>query len=37
VEWFEGNFQAYEEDKARRLGAVAADTPETKFARFARG
>ena len=21
VEWFEGNFQAYEEDKRRRLGA----------------
>jgi ATP-binding cassette ChvD family protein len=26
VEWFEGNFQAYEEDKRRRLGA-AADQP----------
>jgi ATP-binding cassette ChvD family protein len=37
VEWFEGNFQAYEEDKARRLGAAAADTPKAKFARFARG
>ncbi len=33
VEWFEGNFQAYEEDKARRLGAAAADTPRAKFAR----
>ena len=22
VEWFEGNFQAYEEDKRRRLGAA---------------
>jgi ATP-binding cassette ChvD family protein len=37
VEWFEGNFQAYEEDKARRLGAAALDTPKAKFARFARG
>ncbi|WKW51897.1 energy-dependent translational throttle protein EttA [Rhodomicrobium lacus] len=37
VEWFEGNFQAYEEDKLRRLGAAAADTPKAKFARFARG
>ena len=24
VEWFEGNYQAYEEDKKRRLGADAA-------------
>ena len=23
VEWFEGNFEAYEEDKIRRLGAEA--------------
>ncbi len=37
VEWFEGNFQAYEEDKLRRLGAAAADTPKAKFARFGRG
>ncbi len=37
VEWFEGNFQSYEEDKLRRLGAAAADTPKAKFARFARG
>jgi len=37
VEWFEGNFQSYEDDKARRLGAAAADTPKAKFARFARG
>jgi ATP-binding cassette ChvD family protein len=36
VEWFEGNFQAYEEDKARRLGAAALDTPKAKFARFGR-
>jgi ATPase subunit of ABC transporter with duplicated ATPase domains len=26
VEWFEGNFEAYEEDKRRRLGD-AADRP----------
>ncbi len=37
VEWFEGNFQAYEDDKLRRLGAAALDTPKAKFARFARG
>ena len=37
VEWFQGNFEAYEEDKRRRLGADAADTPKAKFARFARG
>ena len=27
VEWFEGNYQAYEEDKKRRLGADAASQP----------
>ena len=37
VEWFEGNFQEYEEDKRRRLGDAALDTPKAKFARFARG
>ncbi len=37
VEWFEGNFQSYEDDKLRRLGAAALDTPKAKFARFARG
>jgi ATP-binding cassette ChvD family protein len=37
VEWFEGNFQAYEDDKRRRLGDAALDTPKAKFARFARG
>jgi ATP-binding cassette ChvD family protein len=37
VEWFEGNFEAYEEDKRRRLGDAALDTPKAKFARFARG
>jgi hypothetical protein len=37
VEWFEGNFEAYEENKRRRLGDAALDTPKAKFARFARG
>ena len=37
VEWFEGNFQEYEDDKRRRLGDAALDTPKAKFARFARG
>ncbi len=27
VEWFEGNFQAYEEDKKRRLGTDAVENP----------
>jgi len=36
VEWFEGNFQDYEEDKKRRLG-IAADQPHRiKYKRFAR-
>jgi ATPase subunit of ABC transporter with duplicated ATPase domains len=37
VEWFEGNFQAYEDDKRRCLGDAALDTPKAKFARFPRG
>ncbi len=46
VEWFEGNFEAYEEDKRRRMGPEAdrkrrlgidADTPHRiKYKRFAR-
>jgi len=36
VEWFEGNFEAYEEDKKRRLG-VAADQPtRIKYRKFER-
>ncbi len=36
VEWFEGNFQDYEEDRKRRLG-VDADTPHRiKYKRFTR-
>ena len=31
VEWFEGNFQAYEEDKKRRLGAGAVEPHRIKY------
>ena len=31
VEWFEGNFQAYEEDKKRRLGAQAVEPHRIKY------
>ena len=31
VEWFEGNFQAYEEDKRRRLGADATEPHRIKY------
>ncbi len=31
VEWFEGNFQAYEEDKRRRLGADSTDPHRIKY------
>jgi ATP-binding cassette ChvD family protein len=37
VEWFEGNFQAYEEDKKRRLGIDADQPHKIKYKRFARG
>jgi ATP-binding cassette ChvD family protein len=36
VEWFEGNFQAYEEDKKRRLGADATEPKRPTFKKFAR-
>jgi ATP-binding cassette ChvD family protein len=36
VEWFEGNFQAYEEDKRRRLGADATDPHRIKYKAFSR-
>ena len=36
VEWFEGNFQAYEEDKVRRLGPDALEPKRVKYKRFAR-
>ncbi|WCL55529.1 energy-dependent translational throttle protein EttA [Gimibacter soli] len=36
VEWFEGNFEAYEEDKKRRLGVDADQPHRLKFRRFER-
>ena len=36
VEWFEGNFEAYEEDKKRRLGADATQPHRIKYRKFAR-
>ena len=36
VEWFEGNFQSYEEDKKRRLGEAAVEPHRIKFKRFER-
>jgi len=36
VEWFEGNFADYEEDKKRRLGDHATDPHRIKFKRFER-
>ncbi|RVT82615.1 energy-dependent translational throttle protein EttA [Rhodobacteraceae bacterium CCMM004] len=36
VEWFEGNFEAYEEDKKRRLGEDALEPKRVKFKKFAR-
>ena len=36
VEWFEGNFQAYEEDKRRRLGEASTDPHRIKYRPLAR-
>lgn len=36
VEWFEGNFAAYEEDKTRRLGADALEPKRLKYKKFSR-
>jgi ATP-binding cassette ChvD family protein len=36
VEWFEGNFEAYEEDKKRRLGPDALEPTRVKYKKFAR-
>jgi ATP-binding cassette ChvD family protein len=36
VEWFEGNFEAYEEDKKRRLGADSLIPKRIKFQKFSR-
>ncbi|MGB0087029.1 MAG: energy-dependent translational throttle protein EttA [Rhodomicrobiaceae bacterium] len=37
VEWFEGNFESYEEDKRRRLGDAAVEPHRMTFRRFERG
>jgi ATPase subunit of ABC transporter with duplicated ATPase domains len=36
VEWFEGNFQDYEADKKRRLGAAAEIPHRIKYKKFTR-
>ncbi len=36
VEWFEGNFEDYEEDKVRRLGAEAANPKRATYKRLTR-
>ena len=36
VEWFEGNFEAYEQDKIRRLGPDSVNPKRVKYKRFAR-
>jgi ATP-binding cassette ChvD family protein len=36
VEWFEGNFEAYEEDKKKRLGEASVEPHRIKFKRFER-
>ncbi|EYD77412.1 ABC transporter, ATP-binding protein [Rubellimicrobium mesophilum DSM 19309] len=36
VEWFEGDFTAYEEDKKRRLGPDAVEPKRVKFKKFVR-
>ncbi len=36
VEWFEGNFDAYEEDKKRRLGPDALEPKRVKYKKFTR-
>ena len=36
VEWFEGNFEAYEEDKIRRLGPESVQPKRVKYKKFTR-
>ncbi|PWE29300.1 energy-dependent translational throttle protein EttA [Maritimibacter sp. 55A14] len=36
VEWFEGNFEAYEEDKIRRLGPDSVEPKRVKYKKFVR-
>jgi len=37
VEWFEGNYQDYEEDRKRRLGAAADIPTRIKYRKFGHG
>lgn len=36
VEWFEGNFEAYEQDKVRRLGPESIEPTRVKYKKFTR-
>lgn len=36
VDWFEGNFENYEEDKKKRLGPDAVEPKRIKHKKFAR-
>ncbi|MBE2275542.1 MAG: energy-dependent translational throttle protein EttA [Rhodobacteraceae bacterium] len=36
VEWFEGNFEAYEDDKVRRLGPDSIEPKRVKYKKFSR-
>jgi len=36
VEWFQGNFDDYEEDKKRRLGVESLEPKRVKFKKFVR-
>jgi hypothetical protein len=36
MEWFKGNFEAYEEDKVRTLGPDALEPKRVKYKRFSR-
>ena len=36
VEWFEGNFEAYEDDKVARLGPDSIEPTRVKYKKFAR-
>jgi hypothetical protein len=37
VEWFEGNFEAYEADKRRRLGDAAVEPHQIRYKPLTRG
>ena len=36
LEWFEGNFESYEEDKIRRLGPDSVEPKRVKYKKFTR-